>query len=67
MKKKLGGAGQICEIDESMCGKCKFGKGDRSKRRRTWVFGGIMRKHENEEGLAFSIALLIGHALGPQK
>ena len=54
MKKKLGGVGQICEIDESMCGKCKFGKADRSKRRGTWIFGGIMRNNENQEGFAFA-------------
>lgn len=54
MKKKLGGVGQICEIDESMCGKCKFGKGDRSKRRGTWIFGGIMRNNGNQEGFAFA-------------
>ena len=54
MKKKLGGVGEICEIDESMCGKCKFGKGDRNKRRGQWIFGGIMRKNGIEEGLAFA-------------
>ena len=27
-----------------MCGKMKFGKGDPRKRRRQWVFGGVMRK-----------------------
>ena len=52
--KKLGGVGQICEIDEFMCGKCKFGKGDRSKRRGTWIFGGIMRNNGNQEGFAFA-------------
>ena len=48
MKKgiKLGGDNEedICEIDETMCGKMKFGKGDPRKRRRQWVFGGVMRK-----------------------
>lgn len=33
----------ICEIDETMCGKMKFGKGDPTKRRGVWVFGGVMR------------------------
>ena len=54
MKKKLGGPGKICEIDESMFGKLKFGKGDKSKRRGQWVFGGIMRNDGDEEGLAFA-------------
>ena len=36
-KSKLGGIG------ETMCGKLKFGKGDPTKRRRGWVFGGIIR------------------------
>ena len=42
-KTQLGGVNCIIEIDETMCGKCKFNKGDRRKRRRCWVFGGICR------------------------
>ena len=34
-----------------MCGKCKFGKGNRNKRRKQWIFGGILR---GEFGLAFA-------------
>ena len=41
----------ICEIDESMCGKCKFGKGNRNKQRRQWIFGRNLR---GEFGLAFA-------------
>ena len=43
-KKHIGEIGQICEIDESLFGKKKYGKGDGSKRRQRWVFGGIMRE-----------------------
>ena len=39
------------QIDESLCGKLKFGRGDPSKRRRTWVFGGVSRN----TGKAFAI------------
>ena len=42
-KVKIGGPNDIIEIDESLCGKMKFGRGDRSKRRRAWVFGGVSR------------------------
>ena len=42
-KKQIGGEDMIIEIDESMFGKCKFGKGDRRKRRRCWMFGGVCR------------------------
>ena len=45
MRKKLGGVGKICETDESMCGKCIFGKGDSSKRRGQLIIGGIMKKN----------------------
>ena len=41
---KLGGENQIVEIDESMFGKMKFGRGDPSKRRRAWVFGMVCRE-----------------------
>ena len=40
---KIGGVGDIVEIDESMCGKLKYGKGDGRKRRRQWIFGGLSR------------------------
>ena len=40
---KIGGCGDIVEIDESMCGKLKYGKGDGRKRRRQWIFGGLSR------------------------
>ena len=40
---KIGGCGDIVEIDESMCGKLKYGKGDGRKRRRQWIFGGVSR------------------------
>ena len=43
-KGHIGKVGQICEIDESLFGKKKYGKGDGSKRRQRWVFGGIMRE-----------------------
>ena len=43
-RKPLGEIGQICEIDESLFGKKKFGKGDGSKRRQRWVFGGVIRE-----------------------
>ena len=42
-KTQIGGVNVIIEIDESMFGKCKFGKGDRNKRRRKWMFGGVCR------------------------
>jgi transposase-like protein len=41
---KIGGGNFIIEIDESMFGKCKYGKGNRAKRRRQWVFGGVCRE-----------------------
>ena len=41
---KIGGAEEIVEIDESLFGKAKYAKGDFSKRRRKWVFGGIDRR-----------------------
>ena len=40
---KVGGKDRIVEIDETMCGKLKYGKGDPTKRRGAWVFGGIER------------------------
>jgi transposase len=40
---KIGGENVIVEMDESMCGKLKFGLGDGRKRRRQWIFGGIDR------------------------
>ena len=40
---KIGGEDDVVEIDESLCGKLKYGRGDPSKRRRTWVFGGVSR------------------------
>ena len=40
---KIGGTNDVIEIDESLCGKLKFGRGDPTKRRRTWVFGGVSR------------------------
>ena len=47
---KVGGKNRIVEIDETMCGKLKYGKGDPTKRRGAWVFGGIER---GEGGRAF--------------
>ena len=41
---KIGGEGKIVEMDESMFGKMKYGKGDPTKRRRTWVFAGKCRE-----------------------
>ena len=41
---KIGGDKEIVEIDESLFGKPKYSRGDFSKRRRTWVFGGIDRR-----------------------
>ena len=41
---KIGGHKEIVEIDESLFGKPKYSKGDFSKRRRRWVFGGIDRR-----------------------
>ena len=41
---KIGGEEEIVEIDESLFGKPKYSKGDFSKRRRKWVFGGIDRR-----------------------
>ena len=40
---KIGGGGDIVEMDETMCSKCKYGLGDSKKRRRQWVFGGVSR------------------------
>ncbi len=40
---KIGETGEIVEIDESMFGKMKYGRGDGRKRRKTWVFGGVDR------------------------
>ena len=39
----IGGEGDVVEMDETMCGKNKYGKGDRRPRRRQWVFGGVSR------------------------
>ena len=41
---KIGGKKEIVEIDESLFGKPKYSKGDFSKRRRKWVFGGVDRR-----------------------
>ena len=41
---KLGGENKIVELDESMFGKMKFGRGDPRKRRRAWVFGMVCRE-----------------------
>ena len=41
---KMGGKGKIIEMDESMFGKMKYGKGNPTKRRRSWVFGGKCRE-----------------------
>ena len=41
---KIGAIGFIVEIDETMCGKLKFGLGDGTDRRRAWIFGGICRE-----------------------
>ena len=41
---KIGGVGKIVEMGESMFGKMKYGKGNPTKRRRTWVFGGKCRE-----------------------
>ena len=40
---KIGGPGHIVEMDEFLCGKLKYGKGDGRKRRRQWNFGGLDR------------------------
>ena len=41
--KKIGGEGDIVEMDQSQCEKCKYGLGDSRKRRRAWIFGGVSR------------------------
>ena len=41
---QIGGLNEIVEIDESMFGKLKYGRGDPTVRRRTWVFGGVDRR-----------------------
>ena len=41
---KIGGKGSIIEIDESMFGKLKYGRGDGRVRRRAWVFGMVCRE-----------------------
>ena len=41
---KIGGENEIIEVDESLFGKPKYSKGDFSKRRRRWVFGGVDRR-----------------------
>ena len=41
---QIGGVNEIVEIDESMFGKLKYGRGDPTVRRRTWVFGGVDRR-----------------------
>lgn len=41
---KIGGEGDVVEMDESMCGKCKYGLGDSRKRRQRWIFGGVSRR-----------------------
>ena len=40
---EIGGGGDIVEMDETMCSKCKYGLGDSKNRRRQWVFGGVSR------------------------
>ena len=42
--KKVGGRSSIVEMDESLFGKLKYGKGSASQRRRKWVFGGKCRE-----------------------
>ena len=41
--RKIGGRSRIVEMDESLFGKMKFGKGNPDKPRRKWVFGGKCR------------------------
>ena len=41
---KIGGKGTIVEIDESMFGKLKYGRGDGRVRRKAWVFGIVSRE-----------------------
>ena len=41
---KIEGEDEIVEINESLFGKPKYSKGDFSKRRRKWVFGGRTRR-----------------------
>ena len=40
---KIGGEDDVVEMDETMCGKMKYGKGDPTKRRGQWLFGGKSR------------------------
>ena len=40
---KIGGPDDVVEMDETMCGKMKYGKGDPRTRRRQWLFGGKSR------------------------
>ena len=42
----IGGVGKIVEIDESLFGKLKYGRGER-KNRGQWVFGGVERDTGN--------------------
>ena len=42
--RKIGGRSRIIEMDESVFGKMKFGKGNPAKPRRKWVFGGKCRE-----------------------
>ena len=48
---KIGGQEDVVEIEDTLCGKLKFGRGDPTKRRRTWVFGGVSRA----TGQAFAV------------
>ena len=41
---KIGGENCTVEMDESMFGKMKYGRGDGRKRRRAWVFGMVCRE-----------------------
>ena len=42
--KKVGGRSMVVEMDESLFGKLKYGKGSAAQRRRKWVFGGKCRE-----------------------
>ena len=42
-RQQIGGESDILEGDESQFGKCKYSRGSRKNRRRTWVFGMISR------------------------
>ena len=64
--KKIGREGDIVEMDESQCGKCKYWLGDIRKRRRAWIIGGMSRLTGRQQEDKKALWLLIKANVAPK-